>query len=111
METWVSKSNTTHDNTITHKNKIVEEHEFNPFALPSVSECQTIAKSAKAHSLIEKSQSFKKNKETIFNANNIIDIREKVSESCFDSSNEKHFKSKVSFYVLFEKEKNNVKRL
>ena len=105
MEIWVSKSNTTHDNTITHKNKVVEEHEFNPFALPSVSECQTIAKSAKAHSITEKSQSFKKNKDTFFNASTIIGLRENVSKSCFESSDEKHFKSRVSFYLLFEKEK------
>ena len=58
----ISKSNTTHKNTDTHTNKIVEKHEVNPFDSSSISEFKTIVTSTKPQFIKAKVSIIKKTK-------------------------------------------------
>ena len=97
---WISKSNTTHGSTKTHK-KITEKIEVTPFTLPSNPEFSMKLVSSESHYSDAKVSFTLKINETFYNANIVFkNFLKNVSKSNFEKKM-KSFRKQCLFSCLF----------
>ena len=96
------KSNSTHDKTKVHKNKVLQKLENNLFAPTSTSEFKTKLKSVKVQFINAKVSVNTKTKKPYFNGNNFDGLLKKVFKICLETKDRKNLNHIVSFSAFFE---------